>query len=116
MAGALCGLWVDAAGRVLCTHETADGGREDRVGALRPFGWLRAKPAVVPAGIVVEALAGEGPFRFLAHGESLEAFEEFAAATREETGLDAPRPWESQYLLQQRARPSAALPFGRRRR
>ena len=116
MAGALCGLWVDAAGRVLRTHETADGGREEKIAALRPFGWLRAKPAVTPAGILVEELAGDGPFRFLAHGESLEVFEAFASAAREESGVDAPRPWESQYLLQQRARLYAELPFARLRR
>lgn len=116
MAGALCGLWVDAAGRVLCTHETPGGGREERVAEFRPFAWLRAKPVTVSAGVTVDELSGEGPFRFLAHGESLEVFEEFTSASREQTGLDAPRPWESQYLLQRRVRLYAELPFGRLRR
>lgn len=116
MAGALCGLWVDAAGRVLCTHETPGGGREERVAEFRPFAWLRTKPVTASAGITVDELSGEGPFRFLAHGESLEVFEEFTSAYREQTGLDAPRPWESQYLLQRRERLYAELPFGRLRR
>lgn len=116
MAGALCGLWVDAAGRVLCTHETPGGGREERVAEFRPFAWLRTRPVTVSAGVTVDELSGEGPFRFLAHGESLEVFEEFTSASREQTGLDAPRPWESQYLLQRRVRLYAELPFGRLRR
>ncbi|MEY4006985.1 MAG: hypothetical protein RLZZ221_3081, partial [Verrucomicrobiota bacterium] len=86
MAGALCGLWVDAAGRVLCTYETPGGGREERVAEFRPFAWLRAKPVTASAGITIDELSGEGPFRFLAHGESLEVFEEFASTSREETG------------------------------
>ncbi|MCE2862779.1 MAG: hypothetical protein RIR76_1797 [Verrucomicrobiota bacterium] len=116
MAGALCGLWVDAAGRVLCTHETVGGGREERVAAWRPFAWLRVKPSVIPSGITVEELKGEGPFRFLAHGESLEVFDEFSSALGKEAAFDTPRPWESQFLLQRRERLYADLPFGRLRR
>ena len=111
MAGALCGLWVDDAGRVHCTHEAADGGREERVESFQPFAWLRVAPEAVPAGITIEELKGSGPFRFLAHGETFEAFEGFAADAREEGGVDRPRPWESQYLLQKRARLYEGLPF-----
>ncbi len=116
MAGALCGVWVDDAGRVHCTHETADGGRQERIEAFRPFAWLRACPETVPAGIAIEQLKGPGPFRFLAHGETFEAFAGFSADASEEGGVDRPRPWESQYLLQRRARLYEGLPFARLRR
>ena len=116
MAGALCGLWVDAAGRVLCTHETAGGGREERVASWRPFAWLRDKPATTPEGIILEELNGEGLFRFLVHGESLRVFEEFSSGLPREGAPDTPRPWESQFLLQRRERLYTDLPFGRLRR
>jgi hypothetical protein len=63
MAGSLCGIWVDDAGVVHTTIETADGGRAAGMQALRPFAWLNAVPeAAIPVGLTIEALKGEGPF------------------------------------------------------
>ena len=44
MAGSLCGVWVDEAGIVHTTIETAGGGRETRTQTLRPFAWLNTTP------------------------------------------------------------------------
>src|SRR5215213_8858814 len=37
MAGSLCGVWVDEAGRVHTTIETENGGRQERLATLRPY-------------------------------------------------------------------------------
>ena len=117
MAGSLCGLWVDEVGRVHTTLETSGGGREEAPGELRPFAWLKAPAAeAVPPGIEVEALSGEGPYNRLAHAELFDVFNEFARGARELAEVDLVRPWESQYLLQQRRRMYEDMPFGRLRR
>ncbi|MBL9188854.1 MAG: DNA polymerase [Opitutaceae bacterium] len=115
MGGSLCGVWVDDAGRVHTTVATADGARETRTAALRPFAWLGAEPAGLPAGVTVEALRGEGAFRFLAHAENREAFDAFLKTARD-AGVDSLRPIESQFLLQNRARLYRDLMFGQLRR
>jgi DNA polymerase I len=117
MAGSLCGVWVDDAGRVHTTIDTAEGGREVRMAALRPFAWLGAEPADATAGVTVEALRGEGPFRFLAHAESTDALDAFVRSVRDgDAGVDALRPIESQFLLQNRERLYRELTFGQLRR
>ncbi|MDP3069042.1 MAG: DNA polymerase domain-containing protein [Opitutaceae bacterium] len=115
MAGSLCGVWVDDAGRVHTTIDTAEGGRETRVVALRPFAWLGAEPAAATTGVAVEALHGEGPFRHLAHAESTEIFDAFVRSARER-GVDALRPIENQFLLQNRERLYREMMFGQLRR
>ncbi len=113
----LCGLWVDDDGRVHTTVATADGGREDLPGTLRPFAWLKDFPVGEPvAGITVEELRGEGAFRHLVHADSLAAYEGFLAFAKECGAVDAIRPLESQFLLQQRARLYRDLGFGGLRR
>jgi DNA polymerase I len=115
--GSLCGLWVDEVGRVHTTFETAGGGREDLMGELRPFAWLtESGAAAATTGVEIETLRGEGPFNRLAHGEVFEVFNEFARSARETTGVDLLRPWESQYLLQQRQRLYQDMTFRRLRR
>jgi DNA polymerase elongation subunit (family B) len=117
LAGALCGLWVDEVGRVHTTLETEGGGREDRIAELRPFAWMNGQvAAAATTGIEVETLRGEGAFNWLAHGEVFDGFNTFAREARETTGIDLIRPWESQYLLQQRKRLYGDMPFGRVRR
>lgn len=118
MAGSLCGVWVDEAGRVHTTVETEGGGREDRVAALRPFAWLGlgTENSVVPEGVSVERLGGDGPFNRLAHAEAWEAFNTFVRAAREGGNIDVIRPFESQFLLQQRERLYRELTFGQLRR
>ncbi len=118
MAGSLCGLWVDEAGRVHTTVETETGGREDRIDDLRPFAWLAGEGGEPPpVGVEIERLQGEGPFNRLVHGESFEVFQEFLrGGGREWAGVDLIRPWESQYLLQRRRRLYDGMTFGRLRR
>jgi DNA polymerase elongation subunit (family B) len=118
MSGALCGLWVDDDGRVHTAVETAAGGRETRLEALRPFAWLAAGDYPTGDGVVVEPLAGEGFFTRLARADNLACFEAWQAACKAAgaNGLDVVRPLESQYLLQTRQRLFAELPFGRLRR
>ncbi|MBL9186861.1 MAG: DNA polymerase [Opitutaceae bacterium] len=115
MAGSLCGVWVDDAGRVHTTLDTAEGGRETRIAMLRPFAWLGTEPAAATAGVAVEALRGEGPFRHLAHAENTDTLDAFVRAARD-GGVDVLRPIESQFLLQQRERLYREMMFGQLRR
>jgi len=118
MAESLCGLWVDDTGRVHTTVATPAGGRVDRDGALRPFAWLGrgAEQAPPPAGVTVERLNGEGPFAHLAHAEDLTSYDAFAVAAREAGAFDAIRPFENQFLVQQRERLYRDLTFAQLRR
>src|SRR4051812_17700995 len=106
MAGSLCGLWVDETGRVHSTIETEGGGREERIGAFRPFAWLGTGSAdtALPPGISVEDLKGEGPYQRLAHADNFGGFNGFVRAARDGANIDVIRPFESQFLLQQRER------------
>src|SRR5437870_2324602 len=106
MAGSLCGVWVDEAGRGHITVETEGGGREDRTAELRPFAWLGtgSSDVILPPGIEVEALRGEGPFNRLAHAASTPAFNSFMRTARDGANVDFIRPFESQFLLQHRER------------
>src|SRR5512133_3565649 len=102
MAGSLCGVWVDDDGRVHTTVETETGGRETRIAELRPFAWLGAGAGGtdIPAGISVETLGGEGPFKQLAHANEPELFNRFVRDARNGANIDVIRPFESQFLLQ----------------
>jgi DNA polymerase elongation subunit (family B) len=118
MSGALCGLWVDEAGLVHATLETAGGGRETRIDKFRPFAWLSAGDFPRGEGVEIERLAGWGVYSALAHAGSLAEFEAWqeAAVAVGAKGFDIVRPLESQYLLQTRRRLYAELPFARLRR
>ena len=117
MKESLCGIWVDEAGNVQLCLATTEGGRITRSERLRPFAWLNAAVTAEPvAGVIIEALAGPGPFNRLAHAGTLEVFEAFAKTAKETGGIDVVKPLESQYLLQQRARLFRALSFGQLRR
>lgn len=116
MNDTLCGVWVDDDGRVHLSVATADGGRVERTEGLRPFAWLSAQPAVTPVGVTIEGLRGEGPFSWLAHGETLEIYEAFLKDAKAAGGVDAVRPLENQFLIQQRARLYRELSFGQLRR
>jgi DNA polymerase elongation subunit (family B) len=116
-ADALCGVWLDDAGQVHLAVATADGGRVERVENFRPFAWL-GDAAVVSgmAGVEVEALQGEGAFRWLAHARDRGAFEEFVKRVPDGAAVDWIRPLENQYLLQRRRRLFGDLVFGQLRR
>ena len=114
MSETLCGLWIDDAGTVHTSVATAAGGREERTEAFRPFAWLGRAGEF--DGVQLERLKGEGSFHWLAHAESLAAFEVFFKGVREGAAVDVLKPYESQWLLQQRARLFADLPFAGLRR
>ena len=118
MTGSLCGVWVDETGRVHTSVVAADGGREVRVESLRPFAWLNDTPPEANLhGLTLEKLAGPGPFDRLVHAESLGIFETFTKAAKQTSiSVDAIRPFESQFLLQQRQRLYRDLSFGQLRR
>ena len=118
MAAPLCGVWVDDLGRVHTTVATPDGGRVNREETFRPFAWLGQGEitAGLPPGVVIESLRGEGPFARLAHAEDLTGFDALAEALRGQVTLDAIRPYESQFLLQQRERLYRDLSFSQLRR
>ena len=118
MTGSLCGVWVDETGRVHTSVVTADGGREVRVEHFRPFAWLNDTPPEANLhGLTLEKLAGPGPFDRLVHAESLGIFETFMKEAKQTAiGVDAIRPLESQFLLQQRQRLYRDLSFGQLRR
>src|SRR4051812_41272242 len=109
MSDHLCGLWIDEAGRVHGSYATATGGREERVEEFRPFAWLDAEMA--HPGVRFESLKGAGKFSWLAHADSLATFEGFFKAVREGAMIDVLKPYESQWLLQQRARLFGEMKF-----
>ncbi|MEZ5414808.1 MAG: DNA polymerase domain-containing protein [Opitutaceae bacterium] len=116
MDGAICGVWVDENGRAHTARRQADDSRRAAVESFRPFAWLQQRPADEVAGVGIENLKGEGAYTLLAHGESLENFQGFLKLARDEGGIDVLRPWESQFLLQSRARLYADLNFSDLRR
>jgi DNA polymerase elongation subunit (family B) len=113
-ADTLVGLWIDDAGKVHGCYATPAGGREERTEDFRPFAWLGAETP--HEGISFERLKGEGAFAWLAHAESLAAFEAFFKAVREGAAIDVLKPYESQWLLQKRARLYAEMKFADLRR
>lgn len=108
-AATLVGLWIDDAGKVHGSYATLAGGREERTEDFKPFAWLGAETP--HEGVSFERLKGEGAFNWLAHAESLAAFQVFIKAVREGAAIDVLKPYESQWLLQQRARLYAEMKF-----
>jgi DNA polymerase elongation subunit (family B) len=109
-----CGVWVDDQGLVHLSVAAADGGRGESTASLLPFAWLRDAPVDgAIAGVRVERLKGEGAFPWLAHAETPRACETLVKIL---DGADAIRPYESQFLLQSRARLFGELPFTQLRR
>lgn len=116
-AGSLCGVWVDPSGQVHTTVALPGGEREARLATLRPFAWLNDTPAEASLNTVrLERLEGESPYNRLAHAEDFESYDTFLRQARETVGVDAIRPLESQYLLQQRQRLYSDLTFHQLRR
>ena len=113
-ADTLVGLWIDDAGKVHGCYATPAGGREERTEDFTPFAWLGAETP--HEGVSFERLKGEGAFNWLAHAESLAAFEVFFKAVREGAAIDVLKPYESQWLLQKRARLYAEMKFADLRR
>ncbi len=116
-AGELCGLWVDERGTAHLAVSTADGGREERTEAFRPFAWL-GDAAVVRglAGVEVEALQGAGTYGWLAHARERAAFDELVNEAPEGALIDWIRPLENQFLLQTRRRLYDKLTYSQLRR
>lgn len=113
-ADTLAGLWIDDAGTAHACFATADGGRREHSETFKPFAWLGDNAS--HEGVTVERLSGEGLFTHLAHAESLATFSEFLDNLPEGTAVDVLKPYEGQWLLQQRARLFADLPFAQLRR
>jgi DNA polymerase elongation subunit (family B) len=110
----ICGLWIDDDGRAwVCTAQPG-GGRQEREDSLRPFAWL--SETVAGEGIAVETLRGDGLFRHLLHADSLERFNACLKAAPDGTQRDVLKPYESQWLLQRRARLYENLHFADLRR
>mgnify|MGYP001178335571 CR=1 FL=1 len=116
MDGAICGVWIDEDGRAHTARRQTDGSRRAAIESFRPFTWLQKRPREDVSGITLEKLSGEGAYHLLAHGESLANFQGFLKLARDEGGIDVLRPWESQFLLQNRERLYADLNFGDLRR
>ena len=114
MPDPLCGLWVDDHGTAHACYATADGGRREATEDFRPFAWLGAEMKY--EGVSLERLQGEGVFHWLAHAESLAVFEEYFKEIRAGTPIDVLKPFESQWLLQTRARLYADMHFAELRR
>jgi DNA polymerase, archaea type len=118
MAGSLCGVWVDATGRVFTTIETADGGRAEQQDLLRPFAWLNDAPIDANlTGLTCDRLAGDGPFNRLVHAPDRATFDAFVQQARgAAVNLDVIRPIESQFLLQKQQRLYRDMTFHQLRR
>jgi DNA polymerase, archaea type len=115
-AGALCGAWVDDDRKVHLSTVAPGGGRVESFAALQPFAWLSVPPTVLPAGVTVEELRGEGTFRHLAHANTLDAYSAFLKTMKQAGDLDVIRPLENQFLLQKRIRLFEELTFSELRR
>lgn len=114
--GSLCGVWIDDEGQAHVSRVAADGSREESTADFHPFAWLSpaaGSPSV--AGVTVERLRGDGAFTGLALAENLAAYDGLQQLVPPEE-LDTVRPFESQYLLQNRVRLYADLTFGQLRR
>ncbi len=105
----LCGLWIGDDGRAHLCVTTPDGGRKESVETFEPFAWLGSESS--HEGVRWERLGGEGAFGWLAHAESLGLFETFFKSVREGAPVDVLKPYESQWLLQNRARLYAEMHF-----
>jgi DNA polymerase I len=117
MTGSLCGVWVDGEGGVHTSVVTAGGGREERKQTFRPFAWLNDTPPDVNlVGVTIERLQGQGPFDRLMQADDLGTYDAFVRQAKETTNVDAIRPLESQFLMQQRERLYRELHFAGLRR
>jgi DNA polymerase elongation subunit (family B) len=112
--GTLCGLWIGDDGRAHVSEATAAGGRTERVAEFKPFAWLGSETP--HEGVQLERLKGDGVFHWLAHADSLGAFEVFFKNVRDGAAVDVLKPYESQWLLQKRGRLYADLHFADLRR
>jgi len=110
----LCGLWIGDDGRAHVSVAVAGDRREERIEEFKPFAWLGAE--TVHEGIQLERLQGDGVFNWLAHAESLAGFEVFFKSVRDGAAVDVLKPYESQWLLQRRARLYAGMHFADLRR
>ena len=119
MDGTLCGVWIDRGGKAWVSRSTPDGGRLEESVPFEPFAWLSANPYGAPVpGVEFEQLKGDAVLGTLARASSLEAFEDLVKAARDSssTAIDAIRPLESQFLLQNRARLYGDMAFAKLRR
>ncbi len=114
MDDTLCGLWIGGDGRAHCCVADGKGGRKEVDSDFRPFVWL-AEP-VENEAVKLERLSGDGAFNWLAHAESTKAFEAYQKSVREGAAVDVLRPYESQWLMQRRARLFADMHFADLRR
>ena len=114
----ICGLWVAPDGEVWLHIADHLGSRHVRRDRLRPFCWTAGRPdGPAPDGGSWTALSGKGFYGGVAEAVSPDALEAWTRALRDRGGeADRVQPWETQYLLQQRRRLFADLPFGRLRR
>ncbi|MDR0352832.1 MAG: DNA polymerase [Opitutaceae bacterium] len=118
VAGGAAGMAADAA-------QGASAGAASGVAADAPVGAVSGMAAGAPAGaatdaaagVVIETLKGEGVFTRLAHAPARGVYEDFlAVAKKASVGTDAPRPLESQFLLQGRRRLFGDMAFHQLRR
>jgi len=122
--GPLCGLWIDEQGRAHTARVGEGGARITAVEDFLPFAWLQSAPLTAcPSEVEVEPLKGGGVFQFLAHGGAgtLATFQDFLKTVREASGgfassLDVLKPWENQFLLQNRERLFSEMRFSEVRR
>jgi DNA polymerase elongation subunit (family B) len=115
--GELCGVWIDDVGLAHLALATREGRRIAITDTFRPFAWL-GDAAVVQgvAGVEVEPLQGDAPFRWLAHARTLPEFDAFVRGAPDGAAIDWIRPLENQYLLQRRRRLFGELTFPQLRR
>jgi DNA polymerase, archaea type len=114
MIGPICGLWVDDEGRARVCAALPDGRRAEREEKLRPFSLL--SEAAAAEGVEVETLKGDGLFRHLIHADSVARFEAHLKNAPDGTQRDVLKPYESQWLIQHRARLYEGLHFSELRR
>jgi len=110
--GSISAVWAESEGRIHLQVVTESGAREEQAVDFRPFAWIGDVPlAGEMAGLSIEPLRGPGVFRRIAHADNAESFAALLKLGREGGGIDVIRPFESQYLLQHRARLFAEMTF-----
>ncbi len=117
MSDSICGVWIDNEGWAHVSRRNAAGENREETADFRPFLWLSENPLDEEiSGITLEELKGDGPLALLAHADSLEAFKGFQKVAKQSGWTDVLRPMEAQFLLQQKERLFAEMPFSDVRR
>ncbi len=112
----ICGIWVSPEGEAHLSLRAEDGGRVETTAPFGPFVWSGDEPGTIGGGAEAEALSGPGPYRNLLTFPDFESYRSFVGRAGRTATIDFLRSLESQFLLRNRERLFAEMPFAELRR